>query len=303
MLEKLKSLFKKSSYEETDNWCLWLWHEETDFLMWAEEAEWLPELPSQDEIRYEYNQWNQERSKKSCTIFSPMGQISDLINREWSLSELREADELSYTMWRIRNNGRYVKDWVDCAVKYYNSRSDLVAKYWKLMYKYVSKYDTATIETLIGKKYWRCSWFNGNTKWQNDYYYDAVLDWTDFWTSTYWHAISLVSKNNRRSIKDNYKGRTWRNGISTNYYEVKNNPSDIKNRHTGWYVIYFVKDENYEILKKLERFKTLANAVIPANSEMWKLTNDKAFQDKLHSWNEDLRKKISDIEAQIKLNS
>lgn len=300
MREKLKSLFTKPSYEE-DGGCLWLGYEETDFLMWEEEAEWLPELPAKTiNQRFEYNQGAQEWSKKSCTIFSPMWQISDLIWREWSLAELKAADELSYTMWRIRWNGWYIKSWVDCAVKYYNSREDLVKKYWKLMYKYVPKWETANIETLIWKNYWRCSWFDGNVKWQNDYYYDAILDWTDFGARTYWHAISLIKRNNKRTVKDNYKGRTWSKWIYTNYYEVKHTPAEIKNRQTGWYVIYFVKDEFYEEIKRCETIKVKCNEIIPLLWELYNLVNDKTFQNDLHTTADKLRKKISDAEEQLK---
>jgi len=51
----------------------------------------------QDDIIFAYNQYNQARSKKSCTIFSAIGAISDLYNYEFSLDEIKKIDELSYT--------------------------------------------------------------------------------------------------------------------------------------------------------------------------------------------------------------
>jgi hypothetical protein len=62
----------------------------------------LPILYKKDEIRFEYNQGNQDWSRNSCTIFAAIGMLSDLINYEFSLDEIKEVDELSYTRGRIR---------------------------------------------------------------------------------------------------------------------------------------------------------------------------------------------------------
>jgi hypothetical protein len=57
----------------------------------------LPTLFDQDEIYFEYNQNNQERSKKSCTIFNAIGAVSDLRNYEYKIEQIKEADDQSYT--------------------------------------------------------------------------------------------------------------------------------------------------------------------------------------------------------------
>ena len=46
--------------------------------------------------------------------------------------------------------------------------------------------------------------------------------------------------------------------------------------------------------------KTLTENMIADNSEMWHLTNDTAYQSKLHDMNNLHRKKVADIEEQLK---
>jgi hypothetical protein len=60
-------------------------------------------LYQQDEIRYEYNQNNQAWSKKSCTVFSAIGSVSDLWNYEVPLSEIKEYDTNTYSRGRVEN--------------------------------------------------------------------------------------------------------------------------------------------------------------------------------------------------------
>lgn len=264
-----------------------------------EEADTLPELPKLDTVRYEYNQGAQDWSKKSCTIFSPMWALSDYLNREWTLAELKEPDDLSYTLWRTKDKGWYVKSWVDCVCKWYNSHSDWVKKYGKAMYKYIPTSDEETINKLLAKNYAVCTGFNGNTKWMNDYYYDARLDWTTFGTSTFGHAVSLVYKNLKRHIKDNYKGRTGQWKIPNNYYEVVNEPRKIQWWHTWCYVIYLVKEDHSEEIKRCEWIKAKCNTIIPLLWELYNSVNDKAFQNKMHETADLLRKKIEDANREL----
>jgi hypothetical protein len=57
----------------------------------------LPTLYQQDEIIYQYNQGTQTWSTKSCTLFSPIGAISDLFNVEIPLSTIKKWDDSSYS--------------------------------------------------------------------------------------------------------------------------------------------------------------------------------------------------------------
>ena len=136
--------------------CLWLWESASDFILCAWNEDILPKLYKQDEIRYEYNQWNQERSTVSCTIFAAIGMLSDLINYKFSLDEIKEYDAESYDNPkyhpRKRWQGRYIKDAVDLVCNKYNN-SELAKKYGKIAYYRVSKSEDELIANMIWKLY------------------------------------------------------------------------------------------------------------------------------------------------------
>jgi hypothetical protein len=64
-----------------------------------------------------------------------------------------------------------------------------------------------------------------------------------------------------------------------------------------------IKEDNFEDLIRLEKFKRTLNVAMTANSELRHLTNDQKYKDWLHSLNENHRKKMIDIENEIKKNS
>ena len=88
--------------EENFNWCYGAWEQQTDYLLSEGFDDKLPTLYDQDNIIYEYNQYNQDWSKASCTIFSAVGAISDLFNYEFPLEEIKQIDDLSYTRGRVK---------------------------------------------------------------------------------------------------------------------------------------------------------------------------------------------------------
>lgn len=55
-----------------------------------------------------------------------------------------------------------------------------------------------------------------------------------------------------------------------------------------------------EEIKRLNEFKTLLLNTIDLNSQLWHKTNDTNYQSILHYTNEKNRKKLSDIEEQLK---
>ena len=83
-------------------WCLWDGAEPTDYILCNGDIDTLPTLYNQDTIRFQYNQWNQDWSKLSCTIFSAIGSLADLVNKDFSLSDIKEVDNLSYQYWRVK---------------------------------------------------------------------------------------------------------------------------------------------------------------------------------------------------------
>lgn len=272
--------------EEKATGCLGLWEQDTDYILseWLEDK--LPKLYLQDDIRYFYNQYLNSWSYSSCTIFAAAGMLSDLMNYQFTYDELKEIDELSYTRWRIR----WEWWWVQSAVK-------LVADRWnernknKVAYYRISKYDDDTIESVINKLYTLDTNYNGNSKYWEDKK-DWVLDWTDFWPATYGHSVGIISHEWKRCVKDSWS--------SNQIYELKNPISKIKCYGNWLYLYTKVAEDSLEEVKRLNKMKTLTENMIRDNSEMWHLTNDAHYRTMLHDMNELNRKKVQDIEAQLK---
>lgn len=287
--------------EEIPVWCLWDGVEDTDFYLCEWDADALPLLYKQDEIRFEYNQQNQDWSTVSCTIFAAMWMLSDLMNYDFSLDELKEVDELSYTKWRIRWQWRYVKDAVKLVADWWNN-SDRATKYWKVAYYRVYKYDDSVLGELLWKNYTIDTNFHPTVEYSTDYRKDAILNWTDFWTQTNWHSVDVISNKWKRSVKDSYKGRKtydWKKDC--NIYELANPLSKITNYWEWSFVYTKVSESNFERLKELNEFKTILIQTIANNSAMWHKTKDKDYQKELNNMNNKNRKKLEDINEQLKL--
>ena len=281
--------------EEERLWCLWLWIEDTDYQLCDWDIDSLPNLYNQDQIRFEYNQKNQSRSVVSCTIFSAVWMISDLMNYEFSIAEIKEIDELSYQKWRIRWEWRFVKNAVDLVCKRRNEKHPDK----KVAYYRISKY-SPMIDEII-KKWYTINWnFCPTVEFAKDYYTDAIVDWYQFWTKTNWHAIDIIY-DWARKVKDSYKGRKtydWKKDC--NRYELKHWINELTNFWQRYYVFTKVAEDNLEEIKRLNELKTLVLNAIDTNSKMRHLVNDDWFKNKLHSMNESNRKKLEDINIQLK---
>ena len=284
--------------EEITNGCLGIWESNTDYILCAWNEDILPNLYKQDEIRYEYNQWNQTWSTVSCTIFAAMGMLSDLINYKFSLAKIKEVDEMSYenpkyTPIRKRGHWWYIKPAVDLVADWYNN-SELSKKYGKIAYYRISKHDDELIEKIIWKLYTLDTNYQWNSKYNADYKADWVLNWTSFWAATYGHSIDIISYNWKRSVKDNYYGRKY------NIYEVKNKLSAISCFGDYLYLYTKVSEDNLEEVKKLNKIKAWILNWIPINSELWNLSGSDFHKNKLHEMNDFYRDRLSYIDGRLK---
>ena len=279
---------------EEINGCYGLGEKPTDFKLteWLLDA--LPTLYQQDEIIYEYNQWKQERSRKSCTLFSPIGALSDLFNIEIPLETIKQRDTSSYSNGRPKDSGWYVAMGVDHICKEYNN-SELSKKHGKVAYYSIDLKDDVLVKKILDKRYTICVWYQWNATYNNDKNKDWVLNGTEFGTATYGHAVNAIWGINTTSrIKDNYKGNKY------NIYSVEHEFSDLKCFYDRGYVLTKVAEDAIEEVKRLNKMKTLTENMIANNSEMWHLTNDKEYQSKLHEMNNLNRKKLSDVEELLK---
>lgn len=274
--------------EEIENGCLGIGQTDTDYLLCEWEIEWLPTLYQQDDIIYEYNQRNQNWSKKSCTIFSAVGAVSDLFNYKFSLDEIKEIDNLSYDKGRLKNSGWRVQSAVDLVAKRWNENKSHLGK---VAYYRIEMPNDEVIKKIIEKGYGICTWYYGNAKYNEDYQKDWVLDGTDFGATTYWHAINLRKG---MIIKDNYYGDKY------NQYRLAHTPREIKWYHAFGYLYTKVAEDSLDEIKRLNEIKTECNLLIEHLGKLYHLVNDKNFQWILHYTADKLRAKIQDANAQLK---
>jgi hypothetical protein len=120
-----------------------------------------------------------------------------------------------------------------------------------------------------------------------------MIDGTDFWNITNGHSVDIICKSGQRSVKNSYK---W---AKNNIYGLKNKLSAITNFWTYFYV-YTIVGENLEEIKRLNEFKSALLVAIEQNSKLRHLTKDKNYQSILHYTNEKNRKKVEDIDNELK---
>ena len=278
--------------------CLGIWEDNEDYLLCSWDLDIIPTLFEKDEIRYEYNQWANDWSRVSCTIFAAIGMLSDLINYEFTEEQIKEVDELSYNnpkypYIRKKWQGWYVKYAVDLVADWYNN-SELSKKYGKVAYYRINKYDDELLEGIIWKLY-TIDWNHWVTAEYTKDKKDWMIDGTNFGHQTNWHSVDIINYKWQSSVKNSYKWAT------NNIYWLKNKLSAITNFGSYFYVYTLVKEDNYERIKELNEFKTLLVQTIENNSAMWHKTKDTAYQKKLNEMNNANRQKLKDIDEQLKL--
>ena len=250
--------------DELENGCLWDWYESTDFLLTEADIYTLPELYTQDTIRYDYNQWKQDWSKKSCSIFAAVWAMSDLKNYKFSLDEIKEIDTESYKRGRAQNQGWYTKN-----------AFALVCEWWNKHYPE----DPAAYYAVVS--------FNYTADYVADYGDNGEIDRAKSWQKKLiGHCVNEIIKDGRKQIKDNY------NGSKSQYVKINVSNADLYKAgifHTRAYVFTNVKEDNIGEIKRLERVKTACLNALEYNSQLWNTTNDKTLQKKLHDVNERIR--------------
>lgn len=264
------------------DWCLWDWHEDSDFQLTYEEIEWLPPLFLQDDIRFDYNQGKQTWSKKSCTIFAAIWAISDLWNYNMPLSEIKEYDDLSYVEWRVEWKWWYTKNAIDSACRKWNKdHPDMPVIYYS-----VKSWDDEKVNKILEKLYD----FNISFNYTKDYVLDLAenmeIDRAEKWKTIISHAVCQILKDWCKQVKDNYAGS------KDQYYKVNvsnKELSDANILHPWGYLIVKVWENNYAELKRMEKVKTACLNALENNSALRHATNDQTLKNKLHDVNERIR--------------
>ena len=279
--------------ERDMNWCLWDGIQVTDYLLeWFDDD--LPDLIQQDNIIYEYNQYKQSWSKKSCTIFSAMWALSDLFNIQWDVNkEIKEVDWMSYDRGRLPDSWWWVQAAVKLWADWYNA-SEYAKKYWQVAYYRVDTKNENVIKNILDKWYTLMTSFNWNYNYIKDYDSDWILNGTKFGTATFGHAINVRKVNWKRCCKDSAAG------TEHNIYELEHLLSEITCYSSNAYIYTKVWENKLTEIKRLNEFRTNLQIAIDTNSKMRHQTNDTAYRTKLHDMNERNRSKLQDIEMELK---
>lgn len=281
--------------EEKDlNGCLWLGAKDTDYKLTEWLLDSLPTLYPQDEKIYEYNQYNQKWSQKSCTIFSPIGAISDLFNVEIPLDTVKIWDNDTYSKGRMKDSGWYVALGVEHIKDEWN-KSDFAKKYGKVAFYSIDFKDDTLVKKILDKRYTICTGYQWNATYNNDKNKDWVLNWTSFWTATYGHAVNAIRGLKTPSrIKDNYAGTN-----KYNIYAVEHEFSDLWCFYDRWYIFTKVAEDNLWEIKRLNELKTECENAIEKLSNIYHLVNDDNFKWVMHNTADKLRAKIKTCEEML----
>jgi hypothetical protein len=81
---------------------------------------------------------------------------------------------------------------------------------------------------------------------------------------------------------------------------VKNAVAKLTNFSPRLYVYTKVAEDNLEEIKRLNEMKSEVLIAIDTNSKLWHMANDNSYKNQLHSMNEANRKKLEDINIQLK---
>lgn len=266
-----------------ENWCLGDGHESTDFLLTEADIYTLPELVVQDTIRFDYNQWKQSWSKKSCSIFAAVSAASDLWNYEFSLAEIKEIDTMSYARGRVQWQGWYTKNAFALVCDWWNNKfPDKPMAYYAVLFA-----NDAKCNMVMEKNYNLWVSFNYTADYVKDMDENWEIDRAKSWEKKLtWHCVNEIIKDERKQIKDNYK---W---SSKQYYNINVSNSELRNAgiyHNWAYLFTKVKENNLEELKRLEKVKVACLNALQNNSALWEATNDENLKKKLHEVNEYIR--------------
>lgn len=284
--------------KEMPNGCLGLGEKPTDFILTEGLLDKMPALYMQDEQIYQYNQFKQKWSQKSCTLFSPVWAVSDLWNIQIDIDEVKEWDEESYNKGRCKDSGWLVATGVDHICDCWN-KSKHGKELGKVAYYSFALKDNALLQKIFSKRYTVCIGYKWNATYNADKNKDGILNGVSFGTPTYWHAVSTIRGiNTPARIKDNYYETS-----KYNIYGVEHEFKDIPCFYDRGYIITKVKEDNLERVKELNEMNTILITLIENNSKMRHLTQDENYKKELHEANEINRKKQKDVEQQLILLS
>lgn len=278
-----------ANYEISDG-AISFWEQETDFLISGNVE--IPPLSLLDNVRYEYNQKN----TLHCTLYWPIWALSDLMNYQFTQTDIDEIVAESVKRGKPINKWRLTQLGVACVCDWRNSKfPEKPVVYYRLDAKTINFTDA------LKKQHTVVMTYKGNAAYNLDVYDDCIVEWEDFRPSTYGHCVTWIRLDGN-GIKDNYAGRKGKNGIDTNQYKIKDLLKLIDN-HVFYDMAYLIlpqQTKSPEEIKRLMDMKALLNNKITINETLRHMTNDDRYKDVLHEENNISREKLTDIELELK---
>lgn len=216
-----------------------------DILLLEWESELLRKLSkvrTQDNIIHSYNQYLQKETTSACTLYNPLSAISSLYNKLFTKDEVMSMWNYAVkNYWYKQWKGNYAETGVKAVCKWWNESNPSQRVVYFKTYHWSEEAKIA-----VDKWYALCSSIGGNSKYNEDRY-DGVVDMTDHWKQTYWHAIPVYKINGKYTVADSL--------AMIPRYTLQNEPKDIKAFRPNCYVILPEKEVGDKMLKVIEKIR------------------------------------------------
>lgn len=225
IINYLLQIWQKKVEDYIDNfelkwgWLIWIGEKETDYLFWASEniatelKFWKSPL---SEVKYEYNQSAQYKTRNWCTLYSAVTQLSHLKDYQFSLSEIYEIGDKMIKDWKLDPDyWAYLSDAIDYTRRWWNNKfpNNQVISF-KIDYL-----DKVLFDALVRSNYITQFWYRTSTSLHNDAQDDWIVQGDNF-QKIGWHAVSKF----KDITVDNYIWKLKYNRYTFKYFiELINN--------------------------------------------------------------------------------
>lgn len=220
-------------------------------------------------VKPQVNQYKYKETKSACTIINAYKDACYLYDISSNDQEMLEVVDYAtknywYVIWRW---------WfADIAMKTVERRWETKRSDKPLFYSCLWFDDPMLIEVLKrGYMVW-CT-YKGNTKYNQDYQSDCVLNGASFWVPTYWHRTSLLLEWNKIICVDSASGNVY------NEYEIKDFTGLVKNK-VMWEAFYVFTKEVKADVKEMGRLTKFRNNLTTVNynyNQTLELTTDPEY--------------------------
>ncbi len=206
--------------------------------------------PFADEIRYPYNQLELKNWTNCCVPTACMWALSDLMNREFTISERQEVVDSAVQQGILDlHAGMRFYQWIDLVRKWWNSKNpDNQVISFRLTYG-----SDAYFEAMNRGHSLVCG-YRGNSEYNADSS-DGILEWKDFRPSTYGHCIRAYRHEGLVKVIDNYEGRKIMNEYGVLY------PNDLVVNGVYYNEFYLFLQKNYMTPEQLSAFEAQKNGI------------------------------------------